>query len=206
MDLGKCLVFHLSYLPEMKKLYWEEGSRENEDFQGLEEPEKTKEMLRAVGEKSCTEAADFLDQCGKVLEKHFASVGKCRQIDSKNKLKKWSIAFGVYPKNKNQPQTWRLKAGVTIPRNGSNEVIAWLWRRGDSDSEEKMANYPGLKNSVKGRSEELGMEAGTVALGRVKILEPDHVGFSVQIEPLIKQIEEAFAVISINDLSYLYPK
>lgn len=206
MELGKCLVFHLVYLPEMKRLYWKDGAPQGEDFEGLDDPEKTKEMLKAVGDQSCQEAAAFLEKCGEEIKKHFSAVGNYRPIDSRNMEKKWYLSYGIYPKEKIKPGTWRMKAGVVIPKNGSNEIIAWLWGRHGVESEEKMANYPGLKSHIQAGSEELGMEAGTVALGRIKIFDSEPVGFSVKTDRLLKEVAKAFSVITQEDFPFLYPK
>src|SRR4051794_25213401 len=73
--LGECLVFHLKYVSEMRRLYWSpRESGEKLEVEGLEDAVQTITMVRAVGDASCREAADFVEACLDKVEEHFRSL------------------------------------------------------------------------------------------------------------------------------------
>jgi|SRR5579864_3671330 len=192
--LGKCLVFYFKYQPEMVRLYWKKNLDE------LENPEETLKMVNAIGNKCCEEVGEFLTESSKIILKHFGAIAKC-QLDRINE-KKWTVTCGVWPQNAAKPHSknWRMMAGVDIPRM-RGEIIAWLWAKGRTEAEDGMVQRLDSRDPlVKGRSSEIGMEAGTIALARVPVLPEKLDGLDIDREELLKQIEQAF--VSISQLKF----
>lgn len=198
--LGKCLVFYLKYPIEMQRLY-EQG----EEPEGIDDLERTMEMVRAVGDAASRQAASFLEECGQIIHEHFGSFARC-QIISKNRAmeKNWSVSCGVWLRGKFKPKPgkWKLMAGVDISTKERGLVVPWLWLQGRSAGEEQLLKILGA-HRVKGRSEELGWDAGTVALAKIPVLAEDMPGFDVDREPLLSNIKEAIRSISPTDLQVL---
>src|ERR1700722_19715624 len=99
-QLGKSLAFYFKYWTEMQRLYETEGG----ELEGLPEPEKTREMAQAIGDRACRQAADLLEACTVGLEQHFKSIGRCEPITSRRMAeRKWSLSFSVWPRNNRKP-------------------------------------------------------------------------------------------------------
>jgi hypothetical protein len=190
--LGKCLMFHLKYPEEMQQIYWDDGN-----LDGIDNTGKTREMVKAVGDEAVREAAIFLEACGAVIETHFQKVAKCKRSNSRGSVEKyWEISFNVYLAK--IPGEARLWAGVNLVTIPKVEIVPWLWARGKTIGEEKVVNH--LKDRVKGRSADLGWEAGNVALDRISIPQDSNGDDS----PLIERIQRAFSTISKSDCEYLF--
>src|ERR1051326_5101409 len=72
IPLGKPLVFHLKSMAEMNHLYGDAMfGGDDPDLTGLEEAEHVREMVRVVGAEAYEQAADFLEECGESIIKHF---------------------------------------------------------------------------------------------------------------------------------------
>jgi hypothetical protein len=199
--LGKSIVFYLKYRTEMQRL--NEG--ESGDLEGLSEPEKTREMAQAVGEKANRQAADLLEACAVELQQHFSSIGKCLSITSRKMIeRKWSLTYSVWPKGRMKPVKPKLAAGIDILRLDKPEIIPWLWCTG-GDKAEQHVEYI-LKERAKVRSKELSGRIGWAGLGRIQIFPSELVGFEVDREPIVEQVRQAFLSITPADLDALWPK
>lgn len=197
--LGKCLIFYLKYPVEMKRLYEQE-----EEPEGIEEMEKTLEMVRAVGDASGRQAADFLTECGECIQEHFGTIARCQIVSKRSSLeKRWSVSCGVWLKGKFKPKLnkWRVMAGVDIIRKEGGLVAPWLWLQGKSGGEEQLVNV--LKERVKARSEDMGWDAGTVGLAKIPLIAAGQAGFDVEKDPLIKQVRDVFRAVTPMDLQVL---
>jgi hypothetical protein len=199
--LGKSIVFYLKYRTEMQRL--NEG--ESGDLEGLSEPEKTREMAQAVGEKANRQAADLLEACAVELQQHFSSIGKCLCITSRKMIeRKWSLTYSVWPKGRMKPAKPKLAAGIDISRLDKPELIPWLWCTG-GDKAEQLVEYI-LKERAKVRSKELGGRIGWAGLGRIQMISGELVGFDVDREPFVEQVRQAFLSITPADLDALWQR
>jgi hypothetical protein len=64
--LGKSVVFYFKYQPEMLRLYWK-----NQKNDEISDPEILR-MVEIVGDHCCQQLGEFLLECGKIIEAHFA--------------------------------------------------------------------------------------------------------------------------------------
>lgn len=193
---GQFLVFHLKYWPEMKQLDDQEDAPK-----GLEDPDETKRMAREVGDQSKKEAAELLEKCGAEIRKHFEEVGDCRPIEKRSAIEsKWSISFEIKLKDKFWTRKARLSARLEI-KGESNELIAWLWRRANKESEATMAH---LKSKAPEGAVVVSDEE--IMLGKRLIYSPDQDGFVLDDKPVIKFVREAYAGIKAHDLELVFPK
>lgn len=200
-NLGKSLIFHLKYQPEMTRYY-----RNEEKPDGLESLEETLAMVRTVGDASKQQAANFLEECEAEMRKHFEMIAKYHRITNRGILeKKWSLSSGVWqkPKFRPKPGTWKLKVGVDLVDSAGGEIVPWIWAPGRAAAEEQLCFF--LKDRVKARSQDFKWDPGTVGLARIPILAEGIDGFDLNKEPLIRQVAEAFETISLLDLRVLLP-
>lgn len=191
----------------MQRLYEETDGVE---LEGLVEPEKTRRMARAVGEKAYSQAADFLEACAEEVRKRFDDIGKTKDVPTSGKTleKNWSVSIGICPMDRQiHGANWRMLAGVEIIKSETPEIIPWIWRKGGEHSEDQLAAMLGDK--VKGRSQDLDLKAGigSVALDRIPLL-PEQLGegFDVDRDMLIERVKLAFEKFTQQNLNLLYPK
>ncbi len=192
--LGKSVAFYFKYQPEMLRLYWKSQKHEE-----VSDPEILR-MVEIVGDHCCQKIGEFLTECGKIIETHFAEVAKC-SAPSAN-YKKWVVSCGVWSKQFGKPlkQNWKMQAGVDIPRTKA-EIIAWIWGVGKTAAEEKMTQEFG--SSVI-RSTDVDLPAGRVALARIPILPQGTDGFDVDRDQLLEQVRVAFSMIKQKELDNVY--
>jgi hypothetical protein len=198
-DLGKCLVFHLKYLPEMQRLL---GSPEPPP--DLDDGKQVQEMVQKVSLQSSQEAVELLLACQKIIEKHFNDIANCKPRSKAGHLMRgWSLTCDVWPKGKKRPSAgnWRIRVGVDILRD-RNEIIPWIRRQGRKQAEQRL--FEKLDHRQKGRAEEFGGYSGTVALARVQVVPDQHEGFNIPAEPLLGQVRDAFQSIKAQDIVEIY--
>jgi hypothetical protein len=199
--LGKSLVFYFKYWTEMHRLCDSEGA----ELEGLPDPERTREMAQAVGDKASRQAADFLEACAPAVEEHFDSIGRCQRITSRKIVERnWSLAFGIWPKNRIKRGKPKMQVGIEFGTMGALEIIPWVWRVGGEEAEKKLEWS--LKERVQASSQELGWKPGTVGLDRIQIDIKNIPGFDVDRDPLVQQVQKVFRAFSTQDLENLWPK
>jgi hypothetical protein len=187
--LGKCLVFHLKYQPEMKRLYWEEGKLEPD---GLPDPERVLAIVRDVGDQACEDAADFLEACAERVQGHFSGFCDFRRNTRRSKvLVSWGIAASV--RLADRPDRV-FQVGVML-NDDIGAVVPWLWCKGGKRAEGLVAQI--LASACVSRSGEgLVQASGTLALSRIPILPEGHQGFDLDRDPLVQQVESVFRMLS----------
>lgn len=200
-QLGKSLVFYFRYWTEMQRLESEGG-----ELEGLPEPEKTREIALQVGGKASRQAADLLEKCTGGLEEHFRSIGRCKRITRERIVERnWSLAYSVWPRNRNKPAKAKLIAGIALLRLDDRfRLVPWFWRSGGDEAQQKLDHI--LQTRVKVRPEQLSMSLGSVGLDNIPLVPDGLDGFDVDREPLIEKATQAFRAITVQDLDALWPK
>ena len=205
MKLGECLVFYLRYYPEMTKLYEEE-----EEVASLPEPVDTKEKASKVGKAADTEAAVFLEECGKIVVSHFSKIGNPRIAIDTPTVKKsdcekdWSTAYRVWPRNRNRSD--KLQVGISLVgmELAKPEVVPWIGRTDDERVQHKLVNYLTKVGKAKGTwTEVTGLPEGAVALERIRLEVPAQ-GFDLECDKILRDVQTAIETIDGNDLDQLF--
>ena len=190
--LGRCLVFHLKYAPEMKRLYWTEDAPPPA---GLDKPERVMEMVKAVGDTACEDAADLLQICAKRIEEHFGAFARCKIVSRRETMERhwytWCrVDLADIPGRK-------FLAGVTI-YDEQRVLVPWIWCPGGTRADEGLAQI--LGNRIQSRAGgEFADDPGTVALAPIPILLEKHDGFDVEREPIVDGVAKAFSKITRED-------
>jgi hypothetical protein len=191
--LGKCLVFHLKYGLEMKQLYW---TKKKPDLEGLEDSERVFDMIRAVGDTACREAADFLEASAEKIEEHFRGFCDVRTETKRHILEKqWQVVSNISLERKPGRE---FSVGVFI-KEARRAAVPWVWRVGGRRAEDSLIKILGRR--VHSRSgEELITESGAVALACIPMVLDNHQGFDVDRNPLIDQVQKTFANMTVSDV------
>lgn len=200
--LGKPVVFHLKYMAEMNRIYGHEEGEEP-DLTGLDDAEHVREMARTVGAAAYEQSADFLELCGKGIEKHFIGLGIAKLA---NRTKRATIVSSWYWRAHVRVSTagegWfacgvSLTAPPEVPislkKDECGIVMPWLWSRGGHKAEQELSRI--LGDSAHSRGEDLGEESGLVALACIPIKAQPPESFDVDRDPLIADVIKTFARI-----------
>jgi hypothetical protein len=203
-SLGKCLVFHLKYPAEMKRLYWKPKESDDEpDRIGLDDPERVTKMATAVGDAACEEAADFLELCAKKIDDY---LGSLQLLNIKKRSKRGKMM-----------RTWQFEAAAERdPWEGGcwffygfyindqlGAVVPFFWRSGGRVWQEEATKVLG-KRAYSQPGGDLGCESGTVALIPISILPTPLAGFDVDRDMLVEKVVQAFTSIAKYELESIF--
>jgi hypothetical protein len=201
--LGKPLVFYLKYMDEMNR-FQDETVEEGEapDLTGLEDAERVREMAHAVGVAADTQAADFLELCGRGIESHFTGIGATLA----NKRKRTSVLrdwyWWVHVRHPSVPSHGWFSCAVFIyaaPDDMRNSlghdvwgvVEPYLWFRGGRKGAEAVWNILGSWPHSRAGS------TVTLACIPIKAKLPD--SFDVDRDPLIAEVVKTIARIGAEE-------
>jgi hypothetical protein len=190
--LGKCLRFHLKYMPEMQRLYWAE---EKARLDGLQDIDQVLRMVKAVGDAACEEAADFLETCAESIEEYLREFSSTQRVSRRDTvIKYWAVECRV--KREDLPER-EFYVGVSLPKNAT--VVPWVWCRGGHRVEDQLAAlfaHPTLSRS----GQELVSDPGTVALNRFQIILESEQDSVQDFDRLVSQVVEEFKVITPRNI------
>jgi hypothetical protein len=205
-ELGRSLVFHLKYWDEMNALYWEEDDK----FIGnLKDPDKILEMVQAIGDNACEQAASFLQICADNLMKYISLFCNARIKSQRRSVEiNWDLEIDLWPKRRKKPNSTYCQMGFTIldpeecPADWYPSVLPWMWVRGGNPNEEKLIQILGEK--AKSGSRDFNWQGGTVVLDRIRLLPQGLEGFEVDAYPFIDQCVKAFRLITEKDVNRIF--
>jgi hypothetical protein len=188
-NLGKCMLFYLKYFSEMERLY---EAEEEPSLEGLPDADEVLKKVRLVGETADREAADFLESCVAGIEEHFRGISAVQQVRS-NLQKTWELKFRVAPK---KAASNRFAVGISYDSDGA--WIPWVWCRGGRRAEDETVRI--LRRGIKG-STLTAWDSGTVCLAQVKVPIPERLDELVPAEPLIAEVQKAFASFTAKEVT-----
>lgn len=186
-SIGKCLLFYLKYWAEMGRLYDEDEP----NVDGLPDPDRTLEKVWAVGDAACREVAEFLETFAPGIEAHFRPISTVERV--RNNLENmWELRFRVTPK---RVPNRRFEVGVSVDRG---VLLPWVWCHGGRRAEDGVIAALGRGF----RTATLGLDwwAGSVSLAKIMIPVPDRLDAPVPVEPLVAQVQQAFASFTADEV------
>jgi hypothetical protein len=152
------------------------------------------QMVQAVGEAACREAAAFLEACAERLEPRLQTFGKWRRI-RRRLTGYWSLDYKSLPEDKSQRSVY---VGVWIDENFP-AIVPWIWCRGGRHAGDEVIRI--LGQGIKPRSGDLQLDPGTVALARIPIpIAEGPQAFEVDRDPLVAQVYQAFEALNASKL------
>jgi hypothetical protein len=195
----------LKYMAEMNRLYGDpEYGGGEPDLTELDDAEHVREMVRSVGAAAYEQVADFLELCGKEIERHFTGLG-IATIAKKRKrtfiVRDWYWEARIHVPSVPGGRLW-CGVWVTAPPEVriplENEVcglvIPYLWTKGGRRGADTVWKILGGWTHSRG-GEGLAHERGTVALACIPIKAQPPEGFDVDRAPLIKEVSQTIARI-----------
>jgi hypothetical protein len=206
MTLGEPVVFYLNYMAEMNRFCFPESHGEP-DLTELKNAQKVKEMARVVGDLACEQVADFLELCGREIERHFKGLRIATLARKKTRAfmkKHWEWGARVYVPSVRGGWFWcgvwvtaPPQIHIRLPKDVCGLVVASIWSRGARRGAD--AVWEILDGKADSRAGEgLVEESASVALARIPIKPQPPEGFDVAREPLIAQVAKTFARIGVK--------
>ena len=181
-DLGKCLLFYLKYPAEMEHLY--DVDRPN--VKGLTDSDRVLSQIKRVGDAALREGASLLEACAPGIEAHFRTISNVERV--RTNLENWELKFKVSPRRATTPGK-RFMIGVSIDY-APNPValILWIGCRGGRRAQDQVIQLLGQEKMSRE-----GWTGRPVWLSEVKIPIPERFDEPVAAEPLVAQVQQAFA-------------
>lgn len=207
--LGKPLVFYLKYMAEMNHLYGDPTyyGGEEPDLAELDDAEQVREMARTVGAAAYEQVADFLELCGKRIEKHFTSLKIERLAKKRTRayvVRNWTWGARVYVSS---PRSWFScgafvnappEVHISMEKDACGIVVPWLWSRGGrkgADAIWKVVGSWAHSRAVEG----LFDDKGCVALACIPIKAQPPESFDVDRDQLIAEVMKTIARIGAKE-------
>lgn len=206
-ELGKPVVFWLKYMAEMNRLYYPE-SHAGEDVAGLEDADQVKKMAGIVGDVASGQVADFLELCGKAIEKHFADLKIARPgwKRSRSYVKthwEWESRFdvpsvrggwfdcGLY-------LTAPPEVRVTLDKNACGVVVPYLWSTGGRRAADTAWDILGGR-AYSRDGDGLIHSSGTITLACIHIKPQPPKSFEVDRDHLVAEVMKAISRIGAKE-------
>jgi hypothetical protein len=194
-SLGKAVVFHLTYMAEMKQLYGNTVDGNLPDLSGLKNAKRVREMARAVGAAAYEQAADFVEQCGHGIEDHFAGLGIATVVKKRKwagVLESWSSETGITVESVGDKVIWfgawltaPPEVRMPLPSGACGVVVPWLWVPGKAeDAVWKLVSAWAHSRGVNG----LAQERGTVVLAAIPVMLRPEKKFEADRDPLVAEV------------------
>jgi len=195
-EIGKALVFYLTYFPEMQTLYEEEGI--------LPELEDNKNgdviisRVKIVGRQASADAADLLEKCVADLRNRLENSGVVTlKISRRDTIERnWQVSFDVFPARGKKPNGVTHQCGLILERGG---LIPWIWSRGGRAAEDRIRKLLKGVNCI--GSKQLAWAGGSIGLNAVQIPWSDAKDFQIEADPIIAKTQSSLKVITPEFLS-----
>lgn len=172
-SMGRSLAFHLKYPKEMEAIYWDE---ETKLIDHLEDSERIGDMVDAVGEAACEQAAGFLLACASDVAACLDSLCNARiRTPPRIVARNWYVEVDLWPKDKRR-RNYVLVAGLSLD-DSTGEILSYVWMKGGSAAESAIIKVLKMKKGVVDLRD-MGWSTGCVALKRT----PIHVTSSLEYE------------------------
>jgi len=190
-EIGKSLVFYLTYFSEMQKLYEEKGSLPG--FDKTEDADAHFKKIEIVGKQAGVEAVELLLSCisdlrRRLEESGVAVIKPCRRETME---RKWQVIYDLLPARGKKPDGQTHQIGLYLDPDG---VIPWIWSRGGRAAEDRIQKLlPGVQCLG---SKQMGWSSGSIALKSTPIAWKSAVDFSIEAEPIVAETTNVLKAIS----------
>jgi hypothetical protein len=208
--LGKPLVFYLKYVAEMNRLYGDPEYYGGEpDLTGLDDAGQVRDMARIVGDTASEQVADFLELCGRGIEKHFTSLGIARLAGKKTRAfikNHWAWSTELQVPSVATGEFWcgvwitaPPEVRISLANDACGVVVPWLWSMGGRKGEDAIWEVVGSWADSRA-GEGLVSDSGTVALARIPVTPQPSKSFDVDRDQLIAAVMETVARIRAKQM------
>jgi hypothetical protein len=190
-EIGKALVFYLTYFPEMQTLYEEEGTLP--ELENNEDGEAVSKRVKIIGRQASTDAADLLLKCVADLRSRLESSGVVTlKICKRDTIERnWQVSFDVFPARGKKPNGVTHQIGLIIERGG---MRPWIWSRGGRAAEDRVRKLLSGVNCT--GSKQLDWAGGSIGLNTIKIPWPEANNFHIEADPIIAETESLLKVMT----------